>query len=228
MREIFPYKMLLREEQLLENIKSGSLFGNVQCDIEVPENIREAFANFPPIFKNINVGRDDIGLFMKKYMEKKWSLIQINANIELFLGQWNNHYTVAALISGLGVVLQKTYCFVRYTWMKCFNNFVQPAANARREGDKNINSSVVAETTKLLADSSYGYQIMSGSRNTLTNYLSDEKIHGAINNNMLKRLGYTNDQLFEMELVESEFEHKEPIIFGFFILQCAKLRKLEL
>ena len=71
LREHFPYKMPLREERLLENIKSGSLFGSVQCDIEAPENLREGFANFPPLRKNINVCRDDIGPFMKNMPTKK-------------------------------------------------------------------------------------------------------------------------------------------------------------
>ena len=52
--------------------------------------------------------------------------------------------------------------------MKCFNNFVQTAVNARRQGDENPNSNVVAETTDLLANSSYGYQIMDRSRYPVT------------------------------------------------------------
>ena len=34
--------------------------------------------------------------------------------------------------------------------------------------------------------------------------------------------------MYEVELVKSEIEHREPIIVGFFILQYAKLRMLEL
>ena len=45
---------------------------------------------------------------------------------------------------------------------------------------------------------------------------------------MFQRLGYINDQQYELELVKSEIEHEEPISFGFFILQHAKLRMLEL
>ena len=52
LRESFPYKTPLTEERLLEKIKNGSLFGYVQCDIEVPPALREKFANFPLIFKN--------------------------------------------------------------------------------------------------------------------------------------------------------------------------------
>ena len=39
----------LATEQLLEAIKEGKLFGYVQCDIEVPEKLRENFAYFPPL-----------------------------------------------------------------------------------------------------------------------------------------------------------------------------------
>ena len=90
------------------------------------------------------------------------------------------------------------------------------------------NSSVVAETMKLLANSSYGYQIMDRSRHTVTKYLTDEKNHTAINSKMFKRLNHITDQLYEVELVKSEIEHREPIIVGFFILQYAKFRMLEL
>ena len=56
LRKSFPYKCPLREERLFAQIKSGKLFGYVQCGIEVPEEIKKNFANFPSIFKNTNVG----------------------------------------------------------------------------------------------------------------------------------------------------------------------------
>ena len=70
MRENFLYRRSLTEQQLLEGKKNRSLFGSVQCDIEVPENLRVNFANFPPIFKNIFVSKNDIGGLMKKYAEE--------------------------------------------------------------------------------------------------------------------------------------------------------------
>ena len=100
--------------------------------------------------------------------------------------------------------------------------------NARREGDENPNSTVVAETMKLLANSSYGYQIMDRSRHTVTKYLNDEKTHAAKNIKMFKRLNCITNNLYEVELAKAEVEHKEPIFVGFFILQYAKLRMLEL
>ena len=84
--------------------------------------------------------------------------------------------------------------------MQCFNNFVQSAVNARREADEKPHSIVVAEAMKLLANRSFGYQIMDRNRHTVKKYLSDEKSHGVITKIMFKHLGYINDQLYEMEI----------------------------
>ena len=128
----------------------------------------------------------------------------------------------------LGLVVTIIHRFVEYTPKKCFKSFVQAAVVARKKGDENPNSSVVAETMKLLANSSYGYQIMNRSRHTVTKYLTDKKTHAAINRKMFKKLDHVNNSLYEVELAKAQIEHREPIIVGFFILQYAKLRMLEL
>ena len=58
------------------------------------------------------------------------------------------------------------------------------------------NNEIVCQ--QLLQLSNYG-----SSRHTVTKYLSDEKTHGAINTNLFKRLDYINDQLYEVELIQS-------------------------
>ena len=75
-REHFPYKRSLAAEHLLEEIKKGMLFGYVQCDIEVPEFLRSKFGNFPPIFKNTLISKNDIGDLMKNYAEEERILSQ--------------------------------------------------------------------------------------------------------------------------------------------------------
>ena len=67
----FPYQGHLGEEQLLQEIKSGRLFGYVQCDLKVPEHLKAYFANFPPISKNTVVSRNDIEDLMNEYDEKE-------------------------------------------------------------------------------------------------------------------------------------------------------------
>ena len=220
LRAKFPYKLPLSEEQLLQRIIDGSFFGYVQCHIEVPEHLRDYFSNFPPIFKNAVVSRDDIGNLMKEYAEKEGIMPQPRRMlISSFILTNGTIITPLFLFYlKLGLVCRKIHRFVQYTPRKCFNNFVQSAVDARRQRDNNPNSSVVAENMKLLANSSYGYQIMDRSRHIVTKYLSDEKTHSAINSKLFKRLNHITDQLYEVELVNSEIEHKEPIIVGFFIL----------
>ena len=50
LRESQSYERSLRQDQLLEKIKSDALPGYVQCDIKVPEQLRVHFANFPAIW----------------------------------------------------------------------------------------------------------------------------------------------------------------------------------
>ena len=81
---------------------------------------------------------------------------------------------------------------------------------------------------KLVGISSYGNQTKDRSQHTVTKYLTNEKAHSAINSKMFKRLNHITDQLYEVELVKTEIEHREPIFVGFFILKYAKVRMLEL
>ena len=128
----------------------------------------------------------------------------------------------------LGLESTKICRFVEYTPRKCFNNFVQSVVDARREGEENPHSGAVAETMKLLGNSSYSYQIMNRSRHTITKNLGDEKRRKAINEKIFQRLKVVKKDLFEVELLKSTIEQRELIIIGFFVLQNAKLRMLEL
>ena len=68
---------------------------------------------------------------------------------------------------------------------------------------------------------------MDRSRNTVSNYLKDEKIHCAKYSKIFTRLNQITDQLCKIELFKPEIEKGGPIVIGFFILQHAKLRILE-
>ena len=60
-RTYFPYKIPLPTYPL--KIKNGSLFGYVQCDLVVPDELKSKFAKFTPIFKNTEVGRKSKSLY---------------------------------------------------------------------------------------------------------------------------------------------------------------------
>ena len=57
-------------QTILDAIRNETLFGCVECDIHVPDHLREKFSEMCPIFKNTAISRDDIGEFMKTYAEE--------------------------------------------------------------------------------------------------------------------------------------------------------------
>ena len=170
LRKNFPYRRPLSEEGLMQGIIDGPLFGYVQCDIEVPEHLRDYFCNFPAIFRNTVVSRDDIGDLMKEYAEKEDIRPQRRRMLISSFLLTNGRIITPLLLLFLqvGLFCEKIHRFVQYTPRKYFDNFVQSAVDARRKRDEKPNSSVVAETMKLLANSFNGYQIMDRSRHTVT------------------------------------------------------------
>ena len=99
---------------------------------------------------------------MKEYAEKEGLMPQPRRMLKSSFNLTNGTIITPSLFFylKLGLNCRKIHRFVQYTPRKCFNNMVQSAVDARPQGDKNPNSSVVSETMKILANSSYGYQIM--------------------------------------------------------------------
>ena len=140
-------------------IHEDKLFGYVQCDLEVPEELCERFANFPPIFKICDVGRENIGKFLLDYSERIALLLKPQRML-LSSYKLNNGIVIIPLLKyylKLGLGCTKIHRFLDYIPQKCINGFVQSLVDARRESDENPDSSVVAETMRLLGNSSNGY-----------------------------------------------------------------------
>ena len=127
---------------------------------------------------------------MKQYAEKENIMAQPRRVIisSFFLTNGTIITPLLLFYLKLGLVCIKIQQFVQYTPIKCFDNFVHAAVDARRQGYENPNSSVAAKTMRLLVNGSYGYQIMDRSRHTVIQYLTDEKTHSALNSKVFKRL----------------------------------------
>ena len=55
------------EDQILAAVLNNQLFGALEVDIKVPDHLKPTFAEILPIFKNVEVSRDDIGDHMRQY-----------------------------------------------------------------------------------------------------------------------------------------------------------------
>ena len=54
-------KWNMTQNEILAAVVAVTLFGMIECDVRVPVDLREHFAEMLPIFKNALVNRDDIG-----------------------------------------------------------------------------------------------------------------------------------------------------------------------
>ena len=75
-REKFAYRVSLAAEHLLEGRRNGKIFGYVQCDLEVPEMLRDSFANLARFsMKTLVSGNHNINL-MKTSAEEEGTMFQ--------------------------------------------------------------------------------------------------------------------------------------------------------
>ena len=156
--------------------------------MSVPDKLKTKFSNFPPIFKKNDVTRNDIGEYMKTYAEEN-DLLKQPKRMLISSFKLRNGTLITPRFNFnlyLGLQCTKNHRIVQYTPRKVFNSFVRSVVDARRAGDENLLSGVVAETMKILGNSSYGYQILDRSKHTMTKYLGDKKTHKAINNRFFK------------------------------------------
>ncbi|KAL8603786.1 hypothetical protein ACOMHN_058521 [Nucella lapillus] len=68
---VSPFRDLIGTEDVIRKVEEGRMFGMVQCNVEVPDHLRASFAEMIPVFKNAEVGLDDVGDYMKSYAEER-------------------------------------------------------------------------------------------------------------------------------------------------------------
>ena len=131
----------------MQNIRNETMFGYVQCDLSVPVELKAKFSNFPPNFTNIDDTKNDIGEYMKTYAEEN-DLLKQPQRMLISGFKLNNGTLITSLFRfylDLGLQCTKIHRFVQYTPYEVFNSFVQSVVDARRAGDENPLSGVVAE-----------------------------------------------------------------------------------
>ena len=69
-RNHIPPKAEFTRPRLLEAILEDDIFGLAECDVDVPENLKDHYSQFPPVFKNVDVSLDDVGAYMKDLCKK--------------------------------------------------------------------------------------------------------------------------------------------------------------
>ena len=142
----------ITEQQIIEEVKSGKLFGMVECDIETPEELKTVFSEFQPIAKHARISRDDIGEHMKSFAVAN-DLLKSPTKTLL-----NSYFGEKMLFAtpllkwylNHGLKVTKVYQVIQYHPSQCFQEFGNEVMAARREGDADVSKKIVADSSKLM------------------------------------------------------------------------------
>ncbi len=219
----------MTEQDILSSIRNDQMYGVVECDIHVPDHLIEHFAEMPPIFKNAEVGREDIGEHMRSYADEIGSLKQPRRTL---IGSMKGDKIMIAspllkwyLEHGLKVT--KIYEVIQYTGRACFNNFGESVVHARRMGDKDPEKAVVAETMKLIGNSAYGKTITDKEKFRTVTACLEEEAPVKANSQYFRQLNLVGNSFCEVEEAKRSIRMDLPIQIGFFVYAFAKLRMLQ-
>ena len=228
------WKKTLDFLDLLQAIDQGHFFGMVQCDVHVPDYLKEHFSEMCPLFLTCETPVSAIGDYMKNYaaqhnipLKPKRQLVAgLKAEKVLLITPLLNWYL------DHGLVVTKVYQAIEFCPQRPFKEFTNMITSARENASRDPNLESLARKLKLIGNCAFGSLIMDSSKFRNTRYaenIRDAKV--LANRNLFRRLediSSSQDQhLYEVIMAKPCIRHYMPKQLGFFVLQYAKLRILQ-
>ena len=222
-------KWKMTSHSIIAAVIDGTLFGMVECDVRVPDNLREYFAEMQPIFKNTTVTRDDIGSFMQQYAEEHDIM---STPRRMLVGSYRGEKILLATPQlrwylAHGLVVDRVYQIIEYEPKPCFQNFGDSVSAARRAGDADPDKSIIADTMKLLGNSAYGKMVTNVDRHRKVTYCTEVGTSLLVGNKRFRQLDVVTDDAYEITSSKARVTYDLPHHIGFFVYQYAKLRMLQ-
>ena len=237
------HKGKISEDVILQGIVQGTLFGMVEVDIEVPEQWPhyfrhptltpyDYFREMSPLFCTTDIAFDDIGEHMQAHI---WEHRLSDKPRRLLVGGMKARQMLLAtpLVQWYlnhGLVITRIYQVVEFQQQRCFRDFVREVSDARRQGDIDPDTAIIADTMKVIGNSGYGSLIMDKTKHRDVQYVQGEnETCLKVNEPRFRKLECLDqeDQYYELEMAKRKIKLDLPIQLGYFILQYAKLRMLE-
>ena len=219
----------LSYQKILKGVQSGKLFGFVLVDIYTPNHLKQLFNEFPPIFKNAMVGREDVGELMKGFAEENGLLKKPRKMlISSYFGDKILLTTpLAKWYLDHGLVITKIYEFVEYTPEKPFEKFGLDVSDKRRGGDVDSSRKMLADMWKLIGNSGYSSVLLRKDRYKNISYHDQSTGDKAINSPRFVNLDLVDNDLYEVKNLKKHVIYDLPIQIGMYVYSWAKLKMLE-
>ncbi len=220
----------MTQEKILSDIMDDRIFGLVTVDIHVPEDAIPRFSEFPPIFKNTEIGLDDIGENMQEFCRSVGRKNGVKRS--LISSMWaKNHTILTPLLQkyvDLGLVVTNIERVIEYQGKEVFRWFVDEVSDDRRRADLGGSDfEMRGAASKLKGNCAYGRTLMNKYKQTKICFTEEKNVPKHVNDSFLKDLHELEGGVYEVEKQPRKIVHDLPIQIGLGVYSYAKLRMIE-
>ena len=195
------FKKYLNQDQIIQYIQDGRLFGFVECDIEIPDKLKKYFSEITPILKNVDVCLNDVGELMQEYA-KQHNIKDVPRHLLIgsYFGEKSGLSTpLLKWYLEHGLIITHIYTVIEYIPNAAFNSFMTQVAQARLDGDRDRDKALIAETMKLIGNSSYGKLITNKEKHHDIVYVNESETGTEIMDNHFYDLTELPNDYYEVE-----------------------------
>jgi len=187
----------------------NTIFGFIEVDIIVPEDIYNYFGEFPPIVKNIEYSNNICGEYTSTFLNNKFSkskkLIATLKGEKLLIKSTRFKWLVEH-----GCIITIVYGVIEAIPRKIFANFMNWVSDERRKGDIDEKYAIIAECCKTIGNSSFGRNIMDKNKHKDIKYGDEIKFNKCKN----KFTFYNSDKYENVyEIVLNKKKYKTDYAF---------------
>ncbi len=220
---------------IIDDIQQDKIFGFLECDIHVPEHLKENFSEMAPIFKNVLIEPTEevIGKHMFEYNESRCKDGKTHARksrklIGSMFGEKILLYApMVKFLLRHGLVITKTYSFIKAARGRPFKHFADDVSNARREGDADKNKEMIGKMMKDCGNTPFGRCGMDMTKHKKVKYTTSDEEEMKLTNHFTFQDKEDLDGACEITLKKRKIKQNNPIHVAIAIYQLAKLRMLE-
>ena len=217
-------------EDLCNAVLNGNLFGYLQVDIQVPEQLKDKFREFSPLFVVDSIPGDLVPAHMKEYQKKTNRKTLSEAKKLLGVLQAKKILLYTPLLKWYlehGLKVTGIYKYLLYTPGKPFSWFPEEVSSARRDGDENPALKPLGDTFKLKGNSFYGKMIEDLTKHVRVTFTRHEdSVDKAFRSPFFEDLEEINEA-YEISERKRRVSITRPYQCGIAVYQLAKLRMLE-
>ena len=116
---------------------------------------------------------------------------------------------------------------IQYDPSPCFASFADTVSDACREGDVHPDKTIIADTIKLIGNSTYGKCATDKAKHKGVVFCNTKAASRGVNSHRFRQLESIAESVFQLTLSKKSSKFDLPLQIAFMVYQYAKLRMLQ-